>query len=111
MRPYILKVVLGLMPFLLAGYSSIAQVFDPSDVNQEYDSRNPPTQPALGQPGKWVKTSRLTSWSTSSYKCYIYNGIPFRLKFPKTYVAGNGKKYPLYLFFHGAGEKGSIYDN
>ena len=97
--------------FLLAGYSSIAQsVFNPNDVNQEYDRRNPPTVPADGQPAKWVKTSRM-SWSTSSFKCYIYNGIPFRLKFPKTYVAGNGKKYPLYLFFHGAGEKGSIYDN
>jgi len=39
--------------------------------------------------------------------------MAFRLKFPKTYVPGtnDGKKYPIYLFFHGVGEKGTIYDN
>src|SRR5262249_41454176 len=77
--------------------------------NVEYNSQNPPTQPASG-PGKWVKRTRL-NWNTSSYKCYIYRGIAFRLKYPKTYVPGNGTKYPLLVFFHGAGEAGSIYDN
>jgi len=111
MRPYILKVVLGLMPlFLLAGSSIAQSVFDPNDVNQEYNRRNPPAVPTTNVPEKWVKTSRMT-WNTASYKCYIYKGMPFRLRFPKTYVAGNGKTYPLYLFYHGKGERGSVYDN
>lgn len=111
MRPFLLKVALGLMSLLLLdSYSSISQVFNPNDVNVEYDPQNPPVQPPDGQPGKWVKTSRL-NWNTSSFKCYIYKGIAFRLKYPKTYVPGNGQKYPLFLFFHGVGERGSIYDN
>lgn len=111
MRPFVLKVALGLMSILLLNsYSSIGQVFNPNDVNQEYDPQNPPVQPPDGQPGKWVKTSRL-NWNTSSFKCYIYKGIAFRLKYPKTFVPGNGQKYPLFLFFHGVGERGSIYDN
>lgn len=111
MRPFLLKVALGLMSFLLLdSYSSISQVFNPNDVNVEYNPQNPPVQLPDGQPQKWVKTSRL-GWNTSSFKCYMYKGIAFRLKYPKSYVPGNGQKYPLYLFFHGVGERGSIYDN
>ena len=91
------------------GIANAQTVFNPNDVNVEYNAQNPPVQPTTG-PGKWVKTSRM-SWNTSGYKCYIYKGIAFRLKYPKTYVPGNGVKYPLFLFFHGAGESGSIYDN
>jgi large repetitive protein len=95
---------------MIAGVAAYGQtVFNPNDVNVEYSSSNPPTQPASG-PGKWVKTSRL-NWNTSGFKCYIYKGIAFRLKYPKTYVPGNGVKYPLFVFFHGAGEGGRIYDN
>jgi large repetitive protein len=93
-----------------ASNSAVAQtVFNPNDVNVEYNAQNPPVQPVSG-PGKWVKTSRM-SWNTSSFKCYIYKGIAFRLKYPKTFVPGNGIKYPLFVFFHGAGESGTIYDN
>jgi len=87
-------------------------VLDPSDPIVIYNSSAPPTQPAWGQIGKWVKTNRL-SWNTSSFKAYIYKGFAFRLKFPKTYdhTANDGKKYPMMIFFHGLGERGTIYDN
>ncbi|MFT3948647.1 MAG: PA14 domain-containing protein [Agriterribacter sp.] len=99
------------LAFALAAGIANAQsaVFNPDDPIVSYNASDPPTQPVSG-PGKWVRTSRMT-WSTTSFKCYIYKGIAFRLKYPKTYVPGDGKKYPLFLFFHGAGEKGTIYDN
>ncbi len=80
-------------------------VLNPSDSVVSYNSNNPPTQPAYGQIGKWVRTS--------SYKAYIYKGYAFRLKFPKTYnpTASDGKKYPMMVFYHGLGETGTIYDN
>ena len=49
-----------------------------------------------------------------AFKCYIYNGRPFRLRFPKSYRPGvnDGKVYPVLLFFHGDGEgRPTIYDN
>ncbi|MFT3700823.1 MAG: PA14 domain-containing protein [Agriterribacter sp.] len=112
MKPFVLRLFIAFLPLgLMLGIvnSANAQVFDPNDVNVVYNPQSPPTQPVSG-PGKWVKTTRM-SWNTSSFKCYIYRGIAFRLKYPKTYVPGNGKKYPLFLFFHGAGERGTIYDN
>ena len=61
MRPFLLKVALGLMSFLLLdNYSSISQVFNPNDVNVEYDPQNPPVQLPDGQPQKWVK---LQGWA------------------------------------------------
>ncbi|PUZ23164.1 hypothetical protein DCC81_22465 [Chitinophaga parva] len=77
-----------------------------------YDPANPPPTPAYDQITKWVRTVRM-SYNTDSYKCYIYKNMAFRLKFPKSYVQGvnDGKKYPIYLFFHGVGEAGTIYDD
>ncbi|MGN6166043.1 MAG: fibronectin type III domain-containing protein [Flavisolibacter sp.] len=85
-----------------------ARMFDPNDPVVIYDPANPPELPPAGEVGKWVKTNRL-SWNTSSFKCYIYKGIPFRLKYPLNY--DTTKTYPLYVFFHGRGEYGTIYDN
>ncbi|WP_153796960.1 fibronectin type III domain-containing protein [Foetidibacter luteolus] len=87
-------------------------VLDPADPVVVYNAAKPPTIPPSGTLVKWVKTNRMT-WNTSSYKCYFYKGVAFRLKFPKTYQhnVNDGKKYPVYLFFHGKGEKGTIYDN
>lgn len=90
-----------------------ASILDPADVVINYNSASPPAQPVWGTIGKWVRTPRL-AWNTTSYKCYIYNGLQFRLKFPKTYnpAAADGKKYPMVVFFHGLGEGAStIYDN
>ncbi|MCO5234793.1 MAG: fibronectin type III domain-containing protein [Chitinophagaceae bacterium] len=97
--------------FVIVGLTSAkAQVFDPNDGITTYNRNNPPAEPAFGQVGKWVRTRRV-SWNTDSYKAYIYKGIAFRLKWPKNYDATGQTKYPLFLFFHGKGERGSIYDN
>ncbi|MFT3746773.1 MAG: PA14 domain-containing protein [Agriterribacter sp.] len=112
MKSFVLKVFAALIivGFTTSDNKVVGQtVFNPNDPIVGYNPALPPTQPVSG-PGKWVRTSRL-SWNTSSFKCYIYRGIVFRLKYPKTYVPGNGKKYPLFLFYHGVGERGSIYDN
>lgn len=87
-------------------------VLNPNDPIVEYDPSNPPVEPPYGQIGKWVRTKSL-SWNTDSYKAYIYEGMCFRLKFPKTYnpTANDGKKYPLAIVFHGGGEIGPITDN
>ncbi|WP_153796959.1 fibronectin type III domain-containing protein [Foetidibacter luteolus] len=87
-------------------------VLDPNDPIEVYNPASPPSVPAFGTLKKWVKTNRL-SWNTSSFKCYFYKGVAFRLRFPKSYQhnVNDGKKYPVYIFFHGRGEKGTIYDN
>ena len=84
-------------------------VLDPNDPVVTYNPSAPPVKPSSGQVGKWVRKVRV-SFSTSSYKCYIYNNIPFRLKYPKNYDPA--KKYPIMLFLHGIGEYGeTLYDN
>lgn len=87
-------------------------VLDPADPVVTYNSSNPPAQPTWGQIGKWVRTKRL-NWNTDSYKAYIYKGVAFRLKFPKTYnpTAVDGKRYPMLVFLHGMGEAGPATDN
>jgi hypothetical protein len=105
-----------LLSFLLViGFSSSqAQtgVLNPNDTVEEYKPAAPPATPNWGVLSKWVKTTRV-NWNTSSFKCYYYNGMQFRLKFPKSYQHGvaDGKKYPMIIFWHGVGERGTIYDN
>lgn len=108
---------LYLLLFFILGlgmcFAEAQTVLNPNDTIVPYvaNSGQPaPTQPTWGSIGKWVRTSRL-SWNTSSYKCYIYKGMAFRLKFPKNYNPADSKKYPLIMFFHGLGEAGTIYDN
>jgi fibronectin type 3 domain-containing protein/predicted esterase len=87
-------------------------VLNPTDAIVEYNPDSLPTEPPYGEIGKWVRTKSL-SWNSDSYKCYIYEGSCFRLKFPKTYKQDftDNKKYPLAIVFHGAGEAGIITDN
>jgi len=106
---------LGIISILLLSFfASFAQVgvLDPNDPVVTYNANNRPTQPPAGQIKDWVRTRRV-GWNTDEYKCYIYQGMVFRLKFPKSYQhnVADGKKYPLYIFFHGLGEYGNIYDN
>src|SRR6476469_6827581 len=117
MKPYVHYVItfLSVLGFTAAALTLHAQagVFNPSDPGVNYDSTHPPAKPTNGQVGKWVRTPRLT-WSTTSFKCYIYNYnnnyIPFRLKYPKNY--DSTKAYPILIFFNGDGEAGpTIYDN
>ena len=88
-------------------------VLNPADPVVTYNAATPPTQPAFGTIGKWVRTVKV-SWNSTGYKAYIYKNNPFRLYFPKTYnpTATDGKKYPMMIFFHGAGEgANTLYDN
>ena len=107
----------GLIALVILGGSSLtgfAQtgVLDPNDPIVVYNPQSPPPNPSASQMTKWVKSNRM-SWNTSSFKAYIYKGVAFRLKFPKTYQhnVADGKTYPLFVFFHGIGERGTIYDN
>lgn len=106
--------LLYFLTLMVSALTSSAQtgVLNPNDPIVIYNPSSPPAQPPYNTLAKWVKTTRL-NWSTDSYKCYIYNGMAFRLKFPKSYQPGvnDGKVYPLLIFFHGLGEAGTIYDN
>jgi pimeloyl-ACP methyl ester carboxylesterase len=108
-----IKFYLRLLLLLLLGTQSVwaQKVLDPNDPVINYDEAKPPVQPAWGSIGKWVRKPQMT-WTTTSYKCYIYKGMQFRLKYPKNFnAADTSKKYPIIVFFHGVGEKGTIYDN
>jgi hypothetical protein len=84
---------------------------DPNDTIVVFDPTHPPATPPANTLVKWGKTTRV-SWNTSGYKCYYYNTLPFRLKFPRGYTAAaDGKTYPLFIFFHDVGEAGAVSDN
>lgn len=88
-----------------------AQVLNPNDPVVTYNPSSPPSEPTWGQIGKWVRTVRV-SWNSTGYKCYIYKGMQFRLHYPKNFnAADTSKKYPIIVFWHGIGEKGTKYDN
>ncbi|RYZ32946.1 MAG: hypothetical protein EOP49_36690, partial [Sphingobacteriales bacterium] len=105
-----------LSAFTLALFTSSANaqtgVLNPDDPIVVYNPSNPPAVPPYGTLAKWVKTNRV-SFSTTSFKAYHYKGMSFRVKFPKSYKdsINTNKKYPIFVFFHGIGEKGTIYDN
>src|ERR1700733_9477337 len=95
---------------------SAQNVMSPTDVIVTYNgaatlgTTTHPNQPPPGVMSKWVRTVRM-SWNTNNYKCYIWNGLAFRLRFPNNYNPVNASKYPIIVFFHGGGEVGSIYDD
>ena len=105
-------------------------VFNPADTIARYDSTKPlgsRNNPSPSRTGlqKWVSVPTngvSTSFDASSYKAYYINvagrRMPFRLKFPYSYTNPDSaaKRYPMMLFFHGAGEpgcltNGGIYNN
>ncbi|WP_167020240.1 fibronectin type III domain-containing protein [Chitinophaga sp. Cy-1792] len=101
---------------LFIGVANAQSVIDPTDPIVRYTGTLP-AQPADGQVGKWISTDRHNDmpygWHSDSLKAYIYKGLAFRVQFPKSYKKGvaDGKKYPVFLFFHGKGEAGPIQDN
>ncbi|HEX3933116.1 MAG TPA: fibronectin type III domain-containing protein, partial [Puia sp.] len=98
---------------LFAGNAVRAQsILNPSDTIVTFNPADTPAIPAYGSIAKWIRTVRM-SWNTDNWKCYIYNGKQFRLRFPLDYnpTANDGKVYPMLIFMHGDGEGGSVYDN
>src|SRR5690242_9052696 len=89
-----------------------SSILDPNDPIVTYNPNNPPATPPWGPVAKWVRTADFY-WSVPQYKCYYYKGMAFRLLYPKSYnpTANDGKTYPMVVFFHGLGERGTIYDN
>ncbi len=88
-----------------------ANVFNPNDPIVAYDSLHPPATPPANVISKWVRSKKM-DWNTDKFKCYYYNGMAFRLRFPNGYNPANTtKKYPLILFLHGGGEIGPVTDN
>jgi fibronectin type 3 domain-containing protein len=97
----------------LSGPDAVAQsILNPNDSVITYNPSQRPAIPPYGSIAKWVRTVRM-SWNTNLWKCYIYNGNQFRLRFPKSYQPGvnDGKVYPMMIFMHGEGEAGTQYDN
>ena len=96
--------------------ASAQNVFDPNDAIITYNSGAPagsatnPNQPPYFVMSKWVRTVRV-GWNTSNFKCYMWNGMNFRMRFPNNYNPANATKYPVIVFYHGGGETGSMYDN
>src|SRR6476661_3523382 len=115
-----MKKLLFLTSIGLLSYANLfaqPNVFDPADPIVNYRSsaasgsaQHPVTN--WGNIQKWVVTPRFT-WDSASFKAYHFNGISYRIMFPKSYQhnVNDGKKYPVMLFWHGAGESGTIYDN
>lgn len=105
---------------LFAGTISVsAQTteMDPNDPDVIFTSTNHPSDPGGADWDKVKKWGHATvlSWNPYSYgyKSYIFRGMAFRLKFPKSYQPGvnDGKKYPVYIFLHGLGEPGPTWNN
>src|SRR5688572_26932916 len=125
------KIFSFLIVLSIAGPGAISQnVFNPADTIVRYDSTKPvgsswrPSQTRTGLQ-KWVSVATngvSSSYDASSYKAYYINVLgrrmAFRLKFPYSYTNPDSaaKRYPMMLFFHGAGEpgcltNGGIYNN
>ncbi|HSC52258.1 MAG TPA: fibronectin type III domain-containing protein [Phnomibacter sp.] len=110
MKQFFSIITLLLLSFAFA--NGQAGVLDPNDPIVNYNSASPPASPTYNKMTKWVRTPRM-NWDATRFKSYIYKGVQFRLMFPNSYAHNvvDGKKYPLQLFLHGLGEKGTAYDN
>lgn len=88
-------------------------IINPADPIVDFTSTSNPTVPANNNTiYKWGRDSSL-NWNTVEWKCYVINGMPFRVHFPLSYQPGvaDGKLYPLMVFLHGAGEAGPVTNN
>ncbi|HVX00458.1 MAG TPA: hypothetical protein VHA52_08505, partial [Candidatus Babeliaceae bacterium] len=107
MKKIYLLILSGL---ILNVFAAKSQVLNPNDPIVKYDPNNPPIVPPYDSIGKWVYTPSM-GYNTAPYKCYYYKGLAFRLMFPKSWTPGTTKVYPMVIFLHGLGERGTIYDN
>ena len=86
----VIALLLALATFFVKDASG-QSILNPADTVYTYNknaavgSRTNPTQPTTANTiGRWIRTVRM-SWNTDKWKCYIYNGVQFRLRFPTTY--------------------------
>ncbi len=97
-------------------------VFSAKDSVYTYNSSAPlgsvknPINPGPGVMAKWIRTPipSREPWDTapsSRFKCYLWNGMAFRLRYPENYDSTNPARYPVIIFFHGGGEIGPITQN
>ena len=115
------RILLGLILLISCGLLQSQTVFDPNDAIVNYNSgaaagsASNPTIPYNNRIVKWVRTPKASiTWSTTRYKCYMVDNLPFRMRYPNSYVPGvnDGKKYPVMIFWHGGGEaNANVYDN
>lgn len=77
-----MKHYIFLSVFLIIGFQAISQDFQPYPNQVLYNWAHP-------------------------YESYQFSGIHFRLKTPNNFDTERSEKYPLLLFFHGAGEGGT----
>jgi pimeloyl-ACP methyl ester carboxylesterase len=123
-----MRTLFHLSAFLLIFSTGIQaqNVFSYTDPIVRYDGsqalgsaqRPNPATPGLQ---KWVSTPTTgvtvgsSTIDVTSFKQYFinFNGTPmaFRMKFPKSYLDSAGKKYPVMIFLHGAGEVGCSTNN
>lgn len=114
MKKILHHVVYFALLLLCQNLATAQTTLNPADPMVVYNPDQPPADPPWGSIGKWVYTPNASvTWDHSSFKSYIYKGMSFRLKFPKTYQHGvvDGRKYPVFLFFHGRGESRPATDN
>ena len=120
-----------LLILFISGASMAQNVMTPADPCYKYDSTAPVgtgTNPSI-PPGnvvvKWVHdpsqngagrdnsgsnadTIGSHGFDQSTFKCYRYGNTSYRIRFPNNYDPNNPSKYPLILFFHGAGEAAHV---
>ncbi|MEP6675448.1 MAG: fibronectin type III domain-containing protein [Ferruginibacter sp.] len=105
-----------LMTFANTSVKGQANVLNPNDPDVIFTSSFQPAAPAWNNYNinKWGHSTVL-DWNPFNYgyKSYIYKGMVFRLKFPKSYKhnVADGKIYPVLVFLHGLGEWANIYNN
>ncbi|MEO5592355.1 MAG: T9SS type A sorting domain-containing protein [Chitinophagaceae bacterium] len=106
------RLLLMLSVLFIAGTSMAQDVMSASDPVIQYvpgpaGAANPTVTP--GKIQKWIhddvqRPGRIPASLQPKYKCYYYNGLAYRLRFPNSYDPTNPAKYPIVIFLHGAGE-------
>jgi predicted esterase len=103
-----------LLTVFISGAATAQDVMTSADGDYVYNAAaaadnalhtNPTLQNGVVQ--KWVRDpsqKNRIGWDQTKFKSYHYGNTSFRIRFPNNYDPSNPAKYPLVLFFHGAGE-------
>jgi pimeloyl-ACP methyl ester carboxylesterase len=110
MRTFLLALILVLTGLANLNGQNVMSHLDPVlEYNPAAAVGSPdnPAVPAADVLTKWVRDPRRAvsksriNWNQNRFKCYYWNGMAFRLRFPKNYNPSGTQKYPLMLFMHG----------